>query len=167
MRLARLVLLILALAAKPALAAQAMTIAFGNGTGSLNAYRLAYARSFAVTTNKRSRINGYFEFGITHLLRVQTITGLNASAVVRLPLRIILPMFIDLGFGVNNFSRDQFVGRDLGSKLLFEERVGIGVLLGRSQNLELGYRLMHFSNGYLANSNHGLNLHLLALGYWF
>jgi hypothetical protein len=53
------------------------------------------------------------------------------------------------------------------SRLVFEDRLGLGILLGSSQSIEIGYRLVHYSNAYLAQKNQGLNLHLLIIGYWF
>ena len=75
--------------------------------------------------------------------------------------------FIDLVFGLSYLTEKEIGGRQLGSHVLFEDRLGFGARFGSLQQFELGYRAIHFSNAYLANPNHGINLHMIIFSYWF
>ncbi|MFM8455021.1 MAG: acyloxyacyl hydrolase [Gammaproteobacteria bacterium] len=75
--------------------------------------------------------------------------------------------FIDLGFGASWLSKKEIGGRELGIYYQFEDRLGAGFRFGKQAPWELGYRAIHFSNAYLGPKNHGINLHLLVLSYWF
>jgi hypothetical protein len=73
--------------------------------------------------------------------------------------------FFDAGIGAHYLSNDKFSSRELGSKLLFGDLFGFGKNFGEQDRYELGYRFLHFSNADLAEPNHGINLHLISLGY--
>ncbi|MGI9276575.1 MAG: acyloxyacyl hydrolase [Endozoicomonas sp.] len=80
--------------------------------------------------------------------------------------------FIDLGIGGAWFSdyhleREGNTRQRLGGRGQFEIRAGGGILLGPEKNLELGYRIIHYSNASIHDINMGLNFHMLTLGYWF
>lgn len=75
--------------------------------------------------------------------------------------------YLELAIGVAQMNKREIGGRDLGIHFQFEDRFGIGCRFGQSQQFELGYKAIHFSNAYLGPKNHGINLHLFVLGYWF
>ncbi len=75
--------------------------------------------------------------------------------------------YIELGIGLAWLSQKEIAGRRLGLHLQFEDRVGIGFRFGKDREFDIGYKAIHFSNAYLGPINHGINLHLLMLGYWF
>lgn len=158
-------------------ATNGVSVGYGAGTKDVQAYRFGMQRSWAndgVTHNKR-RITGYWELGFTQMhnpiaYAFPTNNNLEAtslSLVLRVPFHIVMNWYIDIGIGLAYLTNEEISTRDLGTKWLFEDRLGFGALLGRRQQVEVGYRLLHFSNGYLAQTNQGINLHLLILGYWF
>lgn len=162
-----LLVILLVILAPQVFARSAVSISYGSGTQKLKAYRLAYIDGWRFKSKNNRFFDGYWELALTRFHKQEDMSSINVAGVVRLKFKLLLPWYTDIGFGIVRLTKDQFASRDLGSKLLFEERIGLGILLGREKSLEIGYRLMHFSNGYLANSNHGLNLHLAVIGYWF
>lgn len=159
------------------LARTGISYATGHGTKQVQVKRLnlqfAWNRRL-VTANNRA-FDGYWELGF---MRVDSkknfsfhtnnkLRSVSGSAVLRLSKRFIYPIYLDLGIGLAQMSKQSIVTRELGSKLLFEDRLGVGFLLGNRRQLEIGYRVLHFSNAYLAKKNQSLNLHLLIIGYWF
>lgn len=75
--------------------------------------------------------------------------------------------YLDLGIGVSYLTKKEIGGRDLGTHFQFEDRLGFGIRFGKQKQYELGYRAIHFSNAYLADKNHGINLQTLVFTYWF
>lgn len=75
--------------------------------------------------------------------------------------------YVELGIGVSFLTRKEIGGRNLGMHFQFEDRFGIGVRFGENREYDFGYKAVHFSNAYLGTANHGINLHLLTIGYWF
>lgn len=154
----------------------AISMAFGHGTKKVHANRIAWQNSWfndASTAHNR-KYNGYWELAFTRLKGTQefsyptnkSLDISTVSAVLRIHKDLILSLYLDLGIGVAYLSKENIASRELGSHCLFEDRLGFGVLLGRRKQVEIGYRAVHYSNAYLAKKNHGLNLHLLIIGYW-
>lgn len=172
-----LLLVFIAFPVTNAHATNAVSIGYGRGTKHVIGYRLNAVRSWTndgVTANKR-RLTGYWELGLTQIHNpVQywyptnnNLEATSGSAVLRIPFRCMLQWYIDIGIGIAYLTNEQISTRDLGSRWLFEDRLGLGVLLGPRKQYEIGYRLVHFSNAYLADTNQSINLHLMMLGYWF
>lgn len=154
-----------------------VSIGYGRGTKQVEAYRINAMRSWAndgMTPNKR-RLTGYWELGVTQIhnpieYSFPTNNDLEAtslSAVLRIPFNCFFSWYFDIGVGLAYLTNEEISTRDLGTRWLFEDRLGVGILLGPRLQYELGYRLVHFSNAYLAQTNQSINLHLFLLGYWF
>lgn len=154
-----------------------VSVAAGVGTKNVKPLRISLQRSWdhcCVTSNQR-KVDGYWELSFSNIIGTKDfgyytnkhLQATSASAVLRITQFLSLPVFVDVGIGLAYLSRREISTRDLGSNVIFEERLGLGLLLGAKQNLECSYRLVHYSNGYLARINNGLNLHLFILGYWF
>ncbi len=163
--------------ATAAYARTGVSVGYGEGTKSVQGYRLNIQREWsnvAETSNKR-QVSGYCEFAYTrvenkHIFAVPTnrlAQIYSGSIVLRIPMRFGLDCYADIGIGAAFTTPRYIATRDLGARWVFEDRLGCGILLGRQKSVEIGYRLVHFSNAYLAQKNQGLNLHLLILGYWF
>ncbi len=69
---------------------------------------------------------------------------------------------LHLSSGPALMTRDRFGGADFGMRLQFMTRAGFSYRVGRE--VELGYAFQHMSNGNLARSNPGLDMHLFELG---
>jgi hypothetical protein len=82
------------------------------------------------------------------------------------PVSQVFP-YVELGIGISWVSHREIGGRELGTPFLFEDRLNFGIRFGENKQYDLSYRLVHFSNAYMGPCNHGMNLHMVALGYWF
>lgn len=154
-------------------AAYGASLGFGGGSQDVDTYRINLQKTWDGVCNTAvgNRFGGFWEVAFTKLStnRVPTHTNdqiFSGSAVVRLKQNIWLPVYLDLGFGLAYAEHQEIGSRDLGSNALFEERLGLGVLLGKKQQFEIGYRFVHYSNAYLAAINQGLNLHMIIVGFW-
>ncbi len=153
----------------------AISVAAGHGTRGVDAYRANLQHEWSFCLNDRYQLRGYFELAGMKINSNHTFSEpsndhvevVSVSPVLRFYPKYILQWYLDLGIGLAYFSKDEIATRNLGSNLLFEDRFGIGALFGKKQQFEIGYRVLHYSNAYLAQVNQGLNIHLLILGYWF
>lgn len=170
--------LLLLCCSQPVIASkQAVSIAYGMGTKHSKVYRLNLQHEWcspSITPNNHV-FNGYWELAAAHLhtsqqFAIPTNHSLNivsASGVVRFKSKLLLPLYLDLGIGLAYMSNQNYAMRQLGSNILFEDRIGFGILFGKQQQFEFGYRALHYSNAYFAQVNGGLNMQMLVLGYWF
>lgn len=130
---------------------------------------------------------GYWDLGLTlwdasNLPRAITDQGaeriyaLGLSPVLRWQFEPIgnstIAPFMELAVGFsllsdNELRSGKFRSLALGSNWQFEDRGVIGARFGRQGRFELAYQRMHHSNLNLASDNHGVDSHLLMLGYRF
>jgi hypothetical protein len=161
---------ILSLISYTAVATYGVEFAYGDGTNNTHAYRFGIQRAWSLdnlTPNKR-KIRGYWDASFTRVnCSLNHLEAYAIAPVLRIPFRVVLNWYVDLGIGISYVSNQVIAARNLGSNWLFEDRAGVGTLLGGRQQYEIGYRFVHFSNAYTAQKNQSLNLHLLVLGYWF
>lgn len=172
-----LIFIFVATYASIACANSGVSVGYGSGTKEIKGYRFNLQRAWGtrIQTENKRRITGYWELGFTKMHNPVTYSfptnndmeATSLSLVLRIPVRVIAQWYFDIGIGGAYLTKEQIGTRNLGTKWLFEDRLGAGVLLGERKQYEVGYRLVHYSNGYLAQTNQGLNLHLLILGFWF
>lgn len=145
---------------------------YGEGSASSDVYRISFLKAWETSciTKCKKRLTGYFDLAMTHFDSYSenlNVYSFAPSFRVFVAEKKILDMFIDLSLGLAYKSQNKFSGRNFGSRFAFEERLGAGFLLGNKRQYEISYRLMHYSNGYLAEYNHGINHHMIVIGYWF
>lgn len=160
----------------------ALGISFATGTGCHRIFPLRLGVQQELDTYFRTDlawpITGYFEGSVYSMRGKKSrwpncnhrLNAIALAGVLRLerkdPIGILWPYF-DFGIGLSLISKREMCGRDMGIRFQFEDRLGAGVRFGAERQFEMGYRLIHFSNGYLAQHNASINLHLIVLGYWF
>jgi Lipid A 3-O-deacylase (PagL) len=120
------------------------------------------------------QFNLYFDGGFSHLT---TNTSYNSSIniysmapVVRYTFdrRGLVSPFFELSIGLSYLNQTRFQNRNLGIHFAFQDRLGIGALLGQTENLLLGVHAVHYSNAHLSSHNSGITIPLvLEVGYRF
>lgn len=158
-----------------------VSVASGHGVSDIVPIRIGIQKSFGYPWAHRTRcpIGGYFEASAYALNGKKgrynpnsnkSAQALALAAVLRFQnqyeILAVYP-YLDLGLGASWFSKKEIGGRELGIHFEFEDRLGLGFRFGKNQQFDFCYRAVHFSNAYLGQQNHGINLHLLVLGYWF
>lgn len=93
-----------------------------------------------------------------------------ASPVIRYTFKHhfgITPYF-ELSIGLSYLSNTRFAGRNLGMHFAFQDRGGIGILMGNKEQFSLGAHIVHYSNASLSSHNSGITIPLMIdLGYKF
>jgi len=157
-----------------------LSLSTGYGAAHIVPLRLGIQKNFTKSWNEETDwpIGGYWEGSLYHKngnygSKPSSNKRLNAVAlagVVRFEraqqLMIGWP-YVELGVGISWLSRKEIGGRDLGMHFQFEDRFGVGVRFGQHRQYDIGYKAVHFSNAYIGPCNHGINLHIITLGYWF
>lgn len=69
--------------------------------------------------------------------------------------------YIDVGIGLHYVTEDEIEGKELGRQWLAGSNIGIGVVIGKSEKVDIGIRVRHLSNGGTKDVNWGIN-HIMA-----
>ena len=76
--------------------------------------------------------------------------------------------YVELSIGLSYLNRTHFDHRNLGIHMAFQDRVGLGALLGEAEHLSLGLHALHYSNAHLSEHNSGITVPLVFdVGYQF
>jgi len=74
-------------------------------------------------------------------------------------------IYISMGINPTIISKHKFGDENLGGPIQFTSHIGLNFIF--TNHYSIGYRLQHMSNAVLYESNPGLNLHMIELGYRF
>ncbi len=113
---------------------------------------------------------GFSHFWITNTPYYTTVNIYSIAPVVRYTFRRRGPLFpyLELSIGVAYLNHTHIDNRNLGIHFAFQDRLGIGALVGSSKRLSLGIHAVHYSNARLSGHNSGITVPLeLDIGYRF
>lgn len=121
------------------------------------------------------KFNVYFDGGFTHFSQNSTpyhssINIYSIAPVIRYSFRQHGPVspYLELSIGLSYLNETRFQDRNLGIHFAFQDRMGIGALLGYSNQFSLGMHAVHYSNAHLSAHNSGITVPLeLDIGYRF
>lgn len=113
---------------------------------------------------------GYSHFSVDHHPHNSTISIYSIAPVVRYTFNKhgpVLP-YLELSVGFSYLNQTRFEKRNLGIHFAFQDRLGLGALLGNSERFSLGLNAVHYSNAHLSSHNSGITIPvMLNLGYRF
>lgn len=121
------------------------------------------------------QFNIYFDGGFSHFWVTDTpyYTTLNiysVAPVVRYSFEKhgpVLP-YLELSIGLAYLNHTHLEDRKLGIHFSFQDRAGIGVLLGAKEQFSVGLHAVHYSNAHLSSHNSGVTVPvMLDVGYRF
>jgi lipid A 3-O-deacylase len=124
---------------------------------------------------KWRKFNVFFDLGVSYFTTNNTPyhTSMNIysiAPVVRYTFRqnkSVSPYF-DLSIGLSYLNHTRFENRNLGIHFAFQDRAGLGVLLGQKKQFNIGLHAVHYSNAHFSNHNSGITVPLmLDIGYRF
>lgn len=117
----------------------------------------------------------YFDGGFSHFWTngtpyYSTINIYSIAPVLRYTFRKrgpVLP-YLELSIGLSYLNHTRIENRNQGIHFAFQDRFGIGALLGASENISLGMHAVHYSNAHLSSHNQGITIPVvLDVGYRF
>jgi hypothetical protein len=124
---------------------------------------------------KWRQFNVYLDGGYSHFYENQTpyyssISIYSLAPVVRYTFKRHGPLlpYLELSVGVAYLNQTHIENRNLGIHFTFQDRMGIGALLGGSERFSVGIHAVHYSNSRLSAHNSGITVPLvLDVGYRF
>lgn len=150
-------------------AVDGLTLELGQSTESTTTYRISaqfdFGQSIWQNQTGNVRLGGYWDMGVMRW------SGLDSNTVSLSPVLslefgqgTVVP-YIEAGIGASYFTRANFPSedRDLGSRLLFEDRLGVGLRF--ADGSRAGLRIYHYSNAGIRKPNNGIET--VALHYRF
>ena len=124
---------------------------------------------------KWRQFNIYFDGGMSHFWVNNTsyyrsLNIYSLAPVVRYTFKKhgpILP-YLELSIGLAYLNHTHLDSRNLGIHFAFQDRIGVGALLGSAEQFSVGLHAVHYSNGHLSNHNSGITVPVaLDIGYRF
>ncbi|TAK78033.1 MAG: acyloxyacyl hydrolase [Gammaproteobacteria bacterium] len=119
--------------------------------------------------------NVYFDGGFSHFWVTDTpyYTTLNifsVAPVIRNTFRRRGPIhpYIEISIGLAYLNHTHLDDRNLGIHFAFQDRLGIGMLVGEKEQFSIGLHALHYSNAHLSSNNSGITAPVvLDVGYRF
>lgn len=75
--------------------------------------------------------------------------------------------YADAGLGLHYITENRIEGKELGRQWLAGSNVGVGLVLGESERVDVGLRVRHLSNGGTSEINWGINHYMLRVALRF
>lgn len=121
------------------------------------------------------QFNVYFDAGFSHFTQTDTpyhstINIYSAAPVIRYTFKKHGPVhpYLELSIGAAYLNQTRFANRNLGIHFAFQDRMGVGMLLGEAEKFTVGIHAVHYSNAHLSDHNSGITVPLaLDVGYRF
>ena len=144
------------------LCAKSAIIGFGGGHHVQDIQQIFLVDDFAKLLEQNKYVaKSQLNFNVTRLSCNATMFALGTNIKYTINYTPLVPIYFSAGLGLAYSSKKIVFARDLGTRLLFEDVIGCGLLFGRKNNFGFGYSFVHFSNAYTKTPNHGLNLHFI------
>ncbi len=140
---------------------------------SLNGYQIML--TYDPQSIQWREINLYFDGGFTHLWITNqpyytAVSIYSIAPVARFTLyqRGFVSTYLDLSIGASYLNHTHLDSRNLGIHYAFQDRIGLGLLIGQKQQVTIGFHAIHYSNARLSQHNSGITVPLmLDIGYRF
>jgi Lipid A 3-O-deacylase (PagL) len=124
---------------------------------------------------KWRQFNVYVDGGFSHFYLSDyphhaAINIYSVAPVVRYTFKRHGPLlpYLELSIGFAYLNQTRIENRNLGIHFSFQDRMGIGTLLGMNEKLSLGVHVLHYSNSRLSSHNSGISIPLVFdIGYRF
>jgi len=134
-----------------------------------DAVRIAYIHptdwEWNITTNHKLRVE--LEFGV-HYWKDPFLKEPKNGIIFNPMWRYYIPilkqeLYFGIGIGLAYTSSDKWMDRQLGSRLLFEDKFEVGIKLLTRHKFSVS--INHYSNAKLADINHGANVYYFNYAY--
>lgn len=121
------------------------------------------------------QFNIYFDGGFSYFSQTRTdhntaINIYSIAPIVRYTFQQHGPVqpYFELSIGLSYINRTRIENRNLGIHFAFQDRAGIGALIGGSERFTIGAHVLHYSNSHLSSHNSGISIPLVFdIGYRF
>lgn len=165
------------------MASHAIGAAYSTGKGVVNitVHRMALLWELGPLfwEDKLYQVEGVWELSAAHWFgsrgkRVNSRGSLSAFStgpqlrwIRRTPDNGGLIPYLEIGVSPSWLSQSEIGGRRLDMHYQFEDRVGFGAKLGDKNDIDVNFRIVHYSNASMGKHNSGVNMMWVTVGRWF
>jgi lipid A 3-O-deacylase len=167
------VLLLILITCTESLAFDGISLGIGKAKGSIDIYHLGFQKQFNSRwlESKTGYLSGYHEISLNcwkherESIRQAAYSPVFAYMFAGL-IKSISP-YLEGGIGIALLSEKEISGRDLSTYFQFEDRIGIGLRIGRRHTHDVNIRYMHYSNASIKQPNDGIDIFIFSYTFSF
>ncbi len=155
------------------MALDGISLGIGKSRDSINIYHLGFQKQFGHSWLKSEvgSLSGYHDVSLNYWeYDDESIQQAAYSPVFAYELTAfgtgILP-YLEGGIGVSYISEKMIKGRNMSSHFQFEDRIGVGLRLGKKRKHDLNFGYLHYSNAGIKQPNDGIDIFILSYTYSF
>ncbi|MBA3661189.1 MAG: acyloxyacyl hydrolase [Gammaproteobacteria bacterium] len=113
---------------------------------------------------------GFSHFYVDNIAHYADIQIYSAAPVLRYAFldTTHITTFLEASIGLAYLNHTRLKNRNLGIHFAFQDRLGVGALIGPQKRINIGLHAVHYSNAHLSSHNSGLTaLLVFDIGYQF
>jgi lipid A 3-O-deacylase len=152
---------------------EGISLGMGRARGSIDIYHLGLQKQFnnQWLGSKVGYLSGYHEISLNCWKHEkESIKQAAYSPVFTYVfagmIKSICP-YLEGGIGIGLLSEKTISGRDLSTHFQFEDRIGLGLRIGRRYTHDLNIRYMHYSNASIKQPNDGIDIFIFSYTFSF
>lgn len=149
-------------------ASDGISLGIGAARGSIEMFHVGFQKQFGQRwfESRAGWLSGYHEMSLNSLEHgEESIRQIAYSPVFTYSFagftEIVSP-YIEGGIGMSFLSDKMIAGRDLSTYFQFEDRIGVGLRIGRTHIHDLNVRYMHYSNASIRQPNDGIDMLMVS-----
>jgi lipid A 3-O-deacylase len=162
------VLLLILITSAESYAFDGISLGIGRARGSIDIYHLGFQKQFNGDwlESKTGYFSGYHEISLNFWEHERESIRQGAYSPVFTyvfagPTESISP-YLEAGIGIGLVSEKVISGRDLSTHFQFEDRVGVGLRIGKRHIHHLNVRYVHYSNASIKQPNDGIDSFMIS-----
>jgi lipid A 3-O-deacylase len=165
------VLLLILFASIKSDASDGFSLGMGRARGSIDIYHVGFRKQFEShwLESGVGYLSGYHEISLNYLKHGSESIKLAAYSpvftYVFARLTNFIPLYIESGIGVSCISDKIISGRHLSTNFQFEDRIGVGLRIGRRHIYDLNIKYVHYSNIGIKQPNDGIDGLMVSYSY--
>jgi lipid A 3-O-deacylase len=144
-------------------ASDGFSLGMGRARGSIDIYHVGFRKQFEShwLESRKGYLSGYHEISLNYWTHgsesVKQIAYSPVFTYVFAGLTDFMPLYLESGIGVSCISDKIISGRDLSTYFQFEDRIGVGLRIGRRHIFDLNIKYVHYSNVGIKQPNDGID----------
>jgi len=147
------------------------SLGMGRARGSIDIYHVGFRKEFEShwLESRVGYLSGYHEISLNYLKHgSESIKQAAYSPVFTYVfdgLTNFMSLYTEAGIGVSFISDKIISGRDLSTYFQFEDRIGVGLRIGRRHTHDLNIKYVHYSNVGIKQPNDGIDSFMVSYRY--
>jgi len=165
------VFLLILFASIESYASDGFSLGMGRARGSIDIYHVGVRKEFESQwlESRVGYLSGFHEISLNYWQHGNESIGQAAYSpvfnYVFAGLTNFMSLYTEAGIGVSCISDKIISGRDLSTYFQFEDRIGVGLRIGRRHTHDLNIKYVHYSNLDIKQPNDGIDSFIVSYSY--